>query len=75
MKAIPVDSATLRTVGYNAERRLLQLEFQNRSVYQYFEGPAAVYSELMRASSKGFYFNRFIRPHFNCAMVKSPSLS
>ena len=74
MKTIAVDSTTLRTVSYDAERQLLRIEFQNRSVYQYFEVPAAVYQELMQAPSKGAYFNRSIRPRFDFAVVKAASL-
>jgi hypothetical protein len=75
MKTIAVDSTTLRTVGYDAERQLLQIEFQNRSIYQYFEVPATVYEELMQAPSKGAYFNRSIRPRFDFALVNAPFLS
>lgn len=75
MKMIIVDSTTLRTVGYNAERQLLQLEFQNRSVYQYFQVPEVIYLKLIQAASKGSYFNRNIRSHFPCVMVKAASLS
>ncbi len=74
MKTIAVDSTTLRTVGYDAERRLLQVEFHNRSIYQYFDVPAIVYEELMKAPSKGAYFNRSIRPRFDFILVKAPSL-
>jgi lysyl-tRNA synthetase, class II len=75
MKTTTVASKTLRRVGYDAERRLLQVEFQNRSIYQYFEVPAAVYQDLMQAPSKGAYFNRSIRPRFDFALVKAASLS
>jgi lysyl-tRNA synthetase class 2 len=75
MKTIAVDSTTLRTVGYDNERRLLQIEFHNRSIYQYFEVPATVYEELMKAPSKGTYFNRSIRPRFDFALVRAASLS
>jgi lysyl-tRNA synthetase class 2 len=60
MKTIAVDSITLRAVGYDAERRLLQIQFHNRSTYQYFEVPATVFEELIKAPSKGAYFNRSI---------------
>jgi hypothetical protein len=75
MKTTTVDSKSLRTVGYDAERRLLQVQFQNRSIYQYFEVPDAVYQELMQAPSKGAYFNRSIRPRFDFALVQAASLS
>jgi lysyl-tRNA synthetase class 2 len=75
MKTIAVDSTTLRTVGYDAERQLLQIEFHNRSIYQYFEVPATVYQELLKAPSKGAYFNRSIRSRFDFTLVKAASLS
>ena len=75
MTITAVDSTSLRTVGYDAERQLLQVEFHNRSIYQYFEVPATVYRELMQAPSKGAYFNRSIRPSFDFVLVKAASLS
>jgi len=75
MKIIAAASTSLRTVGYDAERQLLQIEFHNRSVYQYFEVPATVYEELMQAPSKGAYFNQSIRQRFDFALVKAASLS
>ena len=75
MKMITVESTTLRSVGYNAERQLLQIEFQNRSIYQYFKVPTEIYEELLHAPSKGAYFNRAIRPQFDCAQIKASSLS
>jgi len=75
MRIIAVDSTSLRTVGYDAERQLLRIEFQNGSIYHYFDVPATVYQELMQAPSKGAYFNRSIRPIFDFALVKAASLS
>ena len=75
MKTFTVDSTTLRTVGYDAERQLLQIEFKNLSIYQYFDVPTAVYEELMQASSKGAYFNRSIRPRFDYSLAKASFLS
>ncbi len=75
MKMIAVDSTTLRTVSYDAKRQLLQIEFQDRSTYQYFDVPAAVWEALLQAPSKGAYFNRAIRQRFDYAPVEGISLS
>jgi len=75
MKTIAVDSTTLHTVGYDAGRQLLQIEFHDHSLYQYFDVPAVLYEELMKAPSKGAYFNRSIRPRLDYALVKAVSLS
>lgn len=64
MKPLVVESTTLTTVAYDADRGLLQLEFRDRAVYQYFEVPADVHEALLRAPSKGGYFNRAIRGRF-----------
>jgi hypothetical protein len=75
MKTTAVDSTLLRTIGYDATRQLLQIEFQNRSLYQYFAVPEAVYEELIQAPSKGTYFNQCIRPQFDFVRVKAAPLS
>ena len=73
MNSTAVESTTLATVAYDATRELLQLEFRSRAVYQYFGVPAAVHQALLRAPSKGSYFNRFIRGSFPYSLAwKAP---
>jgi hypothetical protein len=69
MKPVVVESTLLTTVAYDADRGLLQLEFHDRAVYQYFEVPANVHEALLRAPSKGTYFNRAIRGRFAYAQA------
>ncbi|KPL91323.1 KTSC domain-containing protein [Herpetosiphon geysericola] len=64
MKRTPVDSSNLASVGYDATNQTLEIEFQNRSIYQYFEVPEDMYNELMQADSHGSYFNGYIRGAF-----------
>lgn len=75
MKITIVESTILRTVAYHCDRKLLQLEFHNGAVYQYFNVPAAFHDGLLEAPSKGTYFNHFIRDKFDYAQVKTASLS
>ena len=75
MKPIVVESTTLATVAYDAEQELLQLEFRDRALYQYFRVPAEVHAALLHAPSKGAYFNRVIRERFAYARVSATSLS
>ena len=58
MKRQPVSSSNLRSVGYDPETKTLEVEFQNGSVYQYFNVPNNVYRELMAAPSHGRYFHK-----------------
>ena len=64
MNVTAVESTTLAIVAYDRTRELLQLEFNSRALYQYFGVPATVHEELLRAPSKGSYFNQTIRGKF-----------
>lgn len=75
MQPATVESTTLATVAYDARSQLLQLEFRNRAVYQYFGVPAEVHEALLRAPSKGKYFNRAIRGQFPYALGPHPRFS
>jgi hypothetical protein len=65
----PVDSTNLRSVGYDAEQQILEVEFTSGSVYQYFNVPVAVYEALMSASSNGTYHSQWIKYNFRYARI------
>ena len=71
MNVTAVESTTLATVAYDDARELLQLEFRSRAIYQYFGVPAAVHAALLRAPSKGSYFNRVIRGRFPYSLASN----
>jgi len=56
-----VISTELRSVGYEAESLILEVEFRTGGIYHYFGVPAAAHAALMSAPSKGRYFNAYIR--------------
>lgn len=57
-----VHSSNIRSVGYDEAARVLEVEFNNRSIYCYYSVPKEVYTEMMSASSHGKYFNGRIKP-------------
>ena len=59
-----MESSVLRDVGYDAARSVLEVGFENGSVYRYHLVPARVHRELMAAESPGRYLNREIKPRF-----------
>lgn len=61
MIRIPVTSSNLASVGYEPYQQVLEIEFRNRSVYQYFNVPLHVHAGLMSAGSHGRYFDRHIK--------------
>jgi KTSC domain len=56
---IAVNSSAIRAVGYDGYT--LTVEFHNSGVYDHPGVPYEVYEGLMAASSKGAYYNRYIR--------------
>lgn len=64
MNVTAVESTTLATVAYDDVRELLELVFRSGAIYQYFGVPATVHEGLLRAPSKGGYFNQVIRGRF-----------
>lgn len=64
MMRTPVSSSNLRSVGYDAQSSVLEIEFQDGHVYQYSRVSEATYAALMRAWSKGTYFHEFIKDRY-----------
>jgi KTSC domain len=64
MQRQAVESTTMRSVGYDHTKQVLEVEFQSGAVYQYLDVAPAIYMELMVAASKGRYFNSEIRDSY-----------
>lgn len=71
MDRIAVSSSTIRTVGYDDQLALLRVEFQNGAIYDYADVPASIHAELLGATSKGAYFDRYIRGRYPCRQRSS----
>lgn len=59
-----VASSSLHSVGYDWDNRVLEIAFRNGTVYHYLNVPEQTYVQLMRAASKGRYFERAIRSRY-----------
>jgi hypothetical protein len=59
MPRTSVSSSNLASVGYDGIARILEIQFRNGRIYQYFDVPESIYTDLLVAPSKGTYF------HFN----------
>lgn len=58
-------SSAFKGMGYSKISRVLDIEFNDKSVYRYLEVPEAVWNEFTSASSKGGYFNKNIRNNYS----------
>lgn len=54
-----VDSTNLKAVGYDGQN--LFVEFGKGTIYVYYEVPLELYTELLKAESKGKYLNSNIK--------------
>ena len=57
MEREQVSSSNVKSIGYNINTSILEVEFKNGRVYQYFNVPINVYNAFINASSIGKYLN------------------
>ncbi len=58
---IPVRSSNISTIGYDTQSEILVVSFHSGSAYQYFGIPVYLFHGLLDASSKGKYFDIYIK--------------
>lgn len=69
MRRQAVTSSNVAEVGYDEERRILEVLFVNGGVYQYFDVPPQIYVELVRAGSIGQFLNTNVKGYFRYARI------
>ena len=70
MRRAHVKSASLASVGYDARRLRLEVEFRQGNIYRYFDVPMAAYRGLLAAKSLGAHLNCHIKPIYRCERVR-----
>lgn len=56
-----ISSTNISSAGYNEAAEILEIEFMNGTVYQYYNINISVYEQFRQASSKGQFLNTYIR--------------
>jgi hypothetical protein len=62
MSMTTVSSSAIRAIGYNGST--LRVEFHNSGVYDHPGVPYELYARFMRSSSKGAFYNQYIRGRY-----------
>lgn len=57
-------SVAVKDFDYDAEKKILRVEFDRGGVYLYHDVPEAIYKEMKAAPSVGQYFNNTIRDRY-----------
>lgn len=69
-----VNSSMAKSIGYDEDRQILQIEFQSGSVYQYDEVELETWQSLTEASSTGVFFNAQIKGYYPSRYVGDTTL-
>lgn len=61
MERSSVTSSNVSAIGYDPDSQILEVEFNNGSVYQYSGVPEYEFDGIISAASKGTYLNTNIK--------------
>jgi hypothetical protein len=75
LERLPIKSVILRSVGYDENKKILEIEFRSRLVYQYSGVPSKVYADLMHSSAVGKYFSDKVRTRFRTIQIVAKTAS
>ena len=73
MQLTIVESTALTGIAYDATTQRLEVEFRDRTRYQYLGVSAEVQAAFLNSPSKGRFFNMAIRGRFPCVEVGTPT--
>jgi KTSC domain len=59
-----VESTAIQSIEYDEFLRQLVMTFSGGGSYTYHDVPRTVYAGLLRATSKGAYFNACVKDHY-----------
>jgi KTSC domain len=71
IEMLSVNSAMARSIGYDEEEQVLQIEFSCGSVYQYSDVELETWESLQDADSTGRFFNSEIKGYYPSQRVES----
>ena len=73
MTRTKVIAETLRSIGYDPDAELLELEFISGDIYDYQKVKPYLYMGLMNSNTKDAYFNKYIRDNYEVEKIKEIS--
>ena len=56
-----VSSSNIASIGYDPVNMVLEIEFLNGAVYQYYDVPQSIYDGLMVADSHGKFLAAYVK--------------
>ena len=62
MKRVALQSSSLRSLSYDPEQQILEVEFSSGALYRYEAVPPEAVQALLEADSLGRHFNQIFKP-------------
>ncbi|MCK5681543.1 KTSC domain-containing protein [bacterium] len=69
MNRINIESSMIRSIGYDADNSTLEIEFDSRAVWQYYDFPESIWYEFEGSDSQGKFFHREIKNQYSESQV------
>jgi len=69
MYRTPVTSSNIRSIGYDSQLSVLEVEFNSGDIYQYFDVSENLYKQFLNTSSRGQFLNDYIRYNYRYQKV------
>jgi hypothetical protein len=69
MRRRPIESSSIRSVGYDKTEQILEIEWAGGGVYQYLGVPEFVHRALLRSDSPGTFVNSKVKPNYRFTEV------
>jgi len=63
-------SSVVAAIRYDEKSSKLRVIFQSGSIYDYLQVPEEVYNNMKKASSKGEFLNKEIKPNYQFEKIR-----
>lgn len=65
MERKAVSSSNIAAIGYDSTTMVLEVEFNNGSIYEYYDVPEGIYLDFINAASVGSFLHSSIKGNFS----------
>ncbi|MFD3231627.1 KTSC domain-containing protein [Rahnella sp. WP5] len=64
-----VNSSRVKSIGYDKQSKVLEIEFFELGIYQYIDVPLRIYETFLTVKSKGRFFDGVIKDKYLCKKI------
>jgi len=68
---LDTESDAISYIQYNKKKKILEVKFKERGLYQYHRVPETIFLDMMKAPSKGSYLNKKIKDYYRYKKIAS----